>query len=122
PGIARIVEGAGVDERPVQEISLRIGGVFVGIEYVDGGEFSDGQHQTAVRRRTGKLIDVGIDLPAVATEIDRLPHEVALHARIRIRSAELVGLAAGKAGDAVGIAEPESLVEFEIGPEFGAVP
>ena len=38
PGVARIVEGAGVDERPVQEVASGAVREFVGVEDVDDGE------------------------------------------------------------------------------------
>ena len=72
--------------------------------------------------RTGELIEVGVDFLVVAAEIDGLPDEGPLNARIRNRGADLECGPARKAGDAFGIAQPETLVDLRIDPEFGAVP
>ena len=42
PGIGGIIEGAGIDDRPIQEIVAGIVRIFVVIEYVDDGELADG--------------------------------------------------------------------------------
>ena len=62
PGVAGIVERAGVDQRPVQKVGLGTVGIFVGIEDVDDGELADRQHQAVGRARPGELVDVGLDL------------------------------------------------------------
>jgi hypothetical protein len=121
-GVAGIVESAGIDQRPVHEIAFRVVGIFVGVEHVDRAELAEPQHQAVCSLRIGELIGVGFDLFAVAAEIDGLPHEIALHPRVRIGRAELIGFAAGIAGDAVGIADAETLIDFRIDPEFGALP
>jgi hypothetical protein len=84
PAVAGIVERAGVDQRPVQKVGLRTVGIFVGIEDVDDGELSDRQNQAVLRARPGELADIGVDLLNFAAEIDGLPEEYALHARVRV--------------------------------------
>ena len=112
PGVAGIIECAGIDERPVQEVGLRIVGVFVGVEKIDDGEFADRQHQAVLRHRTGELVDVGVNLLRFAAEVDGLADEIALHARVRIIRAELVGLAARETGDAVGVGDDQGPDRF----------
>ena len=58
----------------------------------------------------------------VAAEVDGLPHEIARHARIRNRGADLCGCAIDIAGDALSIAHPKALIDFRIDPELGALP
>ena len=122
PGIAGIVERAGIDQRPVEEIGLRIVGVFVGVEYVDNGELADPQDQAVRRIRLRKQVDVGIGLLRFATEVDGLPDEIALRARVRIVEAELVGFAARETGYAVRVGETMALIDLGIEPEFRALP
>ena len=122
PGIAGIVERAGIDQRPVHKIGLRIVGVFVGIEHVDNGELADPQDQAVRRIRLRKQIDVGVGLLRFATQVDGLPDEIALRPRVRIVEAELVGFAAWEAGDAVRVGETMALIELGIEPEFRALP
>src|ERR1700728_112670 len=86
-GVGRIVERAGIDQRPVEEIGFGIVRIFVGVEYVDDRELPDGEHEAVRRLRAGELIDVGGDLLGVAAEIAGLAHEKTLAARGRIIAA-----------------------------------
>ena len=122
PGIARIVERAGIDQRPVHEIGLRIVRVFVGVEHVDNGELADPEDQAVRRIRLRKQVDVGVGLLRLAAEVDRLPNEIALRARVRIVEAELVGFAAREAGYAVRVAKTMALIDLGVEPEFRALP
>ena len=122
PAIARVVEGSGIDHRPVEEIGLGAVGVFVGVEYVGDRETPDPQHQAIGSLRPGELIDVRFQLLRIAAEIDGLANESALHADIRVIGADLVGFRAREAGDAVRVADAEALIDFRIEPEFGAFP
>ena len=122
PGVAGIVERAGIDQRPVHEIGLGIVGIFVGIEYVDDGELADPQDQTVRCIRLRKQVDVGVDLLRLAAEVDGLPDEIALRARVRIVEAELVGFAAREAGYAVRVAKTMALIDLGVEPEFRALP
>jgi hypothetical protein len=122
PAIAGVVEGSGIDHRPVEKIGLGAVGVFVGVEHVGDREAPDPQHQAIGGLRAGELIDVRLQLLRVAAEIDGLAHESALHADIRIIGAEFVGFRTREAGDAVGVADPKALIDFRIEPEFGAFP
>jgi hypothetical protein len=42
------------------------------------------QHQAVLRARPGELADVGVDLLNFAAEVDGLPEESALHARVGV--------------------------------------
>ena len=72
--------------------------------------------------RAGELIEVGDHLLGFAAEIDRLPDESPLNARVRNRSSDLERGPAREAGDALGVAQPESLTNLRIDPKFGAPP
>src|SRR5882724_383483 len=122
PRVAGIVKRACIDQRPVQKIYLGIVRVSVGVENVVGAKPSHRQYEPVRVARTGKLIDVGIDLLDLAAEIDGLTKKGALNPCIGIRRAKLVGFAAQKAGGAVGVAETEALIDLGIGPELGALP
>ena len=82
PAVAGIIEGAGVDQRPVQKVGLGAVGIFVGIEEVDDGELSDRQHEAVRRARAGELAEIGVDFLDLAAEIDSLPEKPAVHADI----------------------------------------
>ena len=93
-----------------------------GLEEVDDAKPADRQHQPVRTARARELIEVGIDLLAVATEIDGLAQKGALNTRIGIRRTELVGFGTQKACNAVRIAQAESLIDLGVGPELGAPP
>src|SRR6202030_2698160 len=82
----------------------------------------DGDDEAAGGVGAGELILVGIDLLGFAAEIDGLAHEGALHPRIGYRGADLERSAARKAGDALGVAQANTLIDFGIDPELGAPP
>ena len=67
--VARIVEGAGVDERPAQEICLRIVGIFVGIEDVDDRELAEREHQPVRRLRAGEPVEIGVHVLGLAAPL-----------------------------------------------------
>ncbi len=56
PGIGGIVEGAGIIDRPVQEIRPRVMSIAVGVENVGHGEFADGQDDIVGQMAAAQLI------------------------------------------------------------------
>src|SRR5262249_21074076 len=62
PTIAGVVERAGIDVHPVQEIQLGIVRVFVRIEDVDNGKPADCQHEPVFRLPSRELTEVGLYL------------------------------------------------------------
>ena len=122
PTIAAKIKRTGVDNRPVQEIGLRVVGVFVGVEYVGDKISAHSQNQTVLSIRLRKQVDVGIDLLCLAAEIDRLSDEIAVRARVWIVEAKLVGLAAREPGDAVGVCKTVALINLWIDPKLGSLP
>src|ERR1700728_107659 len=89
PGIGGVVEGSGIDQRPVHEVTARIVSVFVVVEYVGDAELADGEHETVGSLRAGELIGRGVNLLLVAAKIDRLPDKRARQARIGNRFTDL---------------------------------
>ena len=122
PGVGGVVQGAGVDQRPIHKVAARIVGVFVGVENVGDGELADGEHQPVRRLRAAELVGRAIHLLRVAAEIDGLADEVARDARVRHRGADLVCLAARESGDAERRAQAKALVDLRIDPKLGALP
>ncbi len=62
PGVGGIVEGAGVDDRPVEEVLARVVGVAVVVEEIDDGEFAGGEDEAIVGMGRGQLIEVVADV------------------------------------------------------------
>jgi len=71
PGFRGVVEGAGIDDRPVQKIAARVVRVLVGIEDIGNAEFSDSEDQSVGRLAGCKLIDAGINLLRLAAIVCR---------------------------------------------------
>src|SRR5215475_11737184 len=122
PGVACVVERAGVNQCPVHEIAARIVRIFVGVENIGDIELSNSNNQPVGGLLPGESIEVGVDVFAVASKIDRLPHEHALHASVGEGCAELVGFAARKTRRAERVAEPKALLDFRVDPEFRTGP
>ena len=122
PRLGRVIERSGIDDRPVQKIVARIMRIFVVVENVGDAEFPDRYHQAIGRLAPGKLVDAGVNLLRLAAEIDGLPDECTVQARVGIVGSHLVGFPTGKAGDAERAAETKSLIDFRIDPEFRAMP
>ena len=116
PALTGIIKRTGIDERPVEEIALRIVGIFVGVKKVDDIKPTDRQHEAIRVLRAGELIDVGIHFLRVAAEIDGLPHEIALHARIGPNAAELKGFPGRKSGGTVRVRQTEALIDLGVHP------
>jgi len=96
--------------------------VFVSVENVDDRIFANRKHQPVGHLGAAELIEVGFELFDIAAQIHGLAEETSLDEKVRRRLAEFVGFAAGIAGDAKGVAEPEPLVDLWIDPDFGARP
>lgn len=122
PGVGRVVERAGVNQRPVHKILARIVRILIGVEHVRDRELSDGQDQAIGSLRAGELVDVGIDLLGLSAEIERLAEEGARNAGVGRCAPYLVSFAAREAGHAKGRAQTEALVDLRIGPELSASP
>ena len=118
PGVRRIVEGPRVDDRPVHEIMTRVVGVGVGVEHVDDGKLAQGDDDMVGGLGAAELVQVGVDLLALAAEVDDLAHEQALQTVVGPGRADLVGLPAREARDPGGVGKPEALVDLGIGPEL----
>jgi len=70
----------------------------------------------------GELIKAGVHFLGVAAEINCLPDESPLDARIGVIGANFISFAVGVSGNSVRAVEPESLINFRIDPEFSALP
>ncbi len=122
PGVGGIIPGAGVDQRPVQEIVAGVVGIFHGVEDIGGAELADSQHQAVGRLLAGELVDVGVDFFGGGAEVDGLADEIARHPQVGIVLAELIGLCARKAREPERVAQSESLVDLRVDPDFGSLP
>src|SRR3984893_11750889 len=122
PGIGGVIEGPGIDQRPVEEIVARVVGIVEGVENVGDAELANGNHQPVGSLRSRKLVDAGLHFLCLATKVDCLPHKHPRDARIRYRETDLVSFTAGEARDAERAAETESLVDLRVDPELGALP
>ena len=122
PGVGRIVEAARVDDRPVQEVVLRIVGIFIGVEHVADAHLADRDDDAVGGLFARELVHVRIDLLGLAAEIDGLAHNDAVDLRIGRALADLGALRVGEGVDAEGVAEAKALVELGVDPEFGALP
>ena len=69
PGVCGIVEGPGVDDRPVHEVAARIVRVFIGVKNVGHAEFADREHQPVCGLRIAELVRSGLYFRGIATEI-----------------------------------------------------
>ena len=97
-------------------------GISVGVENVADRELADGQHEAIRRLRAAELIDVVFQLLGRAAEPDGLPDEGAVHPGVGVGVAKFVGFAAGKSGQTERVAQPKTLVDFRVEPEFRALP
>lgn len=79
---------------------------------------ADRQHQAVGRLQTGELTDVGVHLLGFAAEIDGLPNDMALDARVGVGEAEPVQVGARKSGHAVRVRETEALIDLGLDPSF----
>ena len=122
PRVRGVIEGAGIDDRPVHEVGAGIVRIFVGVENIADAKLADRDDDPVRGLRARELVDVGIDLLLFAAEIDRLPDEHAGNPCVGNRLADLVGFAAWKSGDAERAAQPEALVDLRIDPELRALP
>src|SRR5262249_37758304 len=96
--------------------------VFVGIKNIYSAELAHRDHQAVGGLRSGKLVDIRLNLLQVAAEIDRLPKEHSRHARIRIGGANLVGFRARKTRDTKRSAEAQPLIDLGIDPQLATFP
>src|SRR5579862_329662 len=122
PGVGGIIECTGIDECPVHEVVAWIVSIFVVVEYVGHAEFADRNHHAVFGLRAAELVEIAVDLFAVAAKVDRLPDERARHARIGHRGTDFVGLTAGESGNSERAAQAKPLIELRIDPELGALP
>jgi len=122
PGVGGVVESPGVDQRPVHEVAARVVGVCIGVEDIDHREPAHPEHQAVGGPRAAQLVLIGIDRLALAAQIDGLAEKEALQPEIGRALADLIGLAARKAGDAERAVEPEPLVDLRVDPHLGAAP
>jgi len=72
--------------------------------------------------RARELVGAGLDLLGGSAERDRVAHEEARNARVRIRVADLVGLSARETGHAKRVAQAEALIDLGIDPQLGSRP
>ncbi len=75
PGVGGIVEGTGIDDRPIEKIIRRIVRIGIGVENIDGAEFADGDDKIVMRPAAAQLIGGSRDVFLVTTKIDGLPKE-----------------------------------------------
>src|SRR5208283_5566850 len=122
PRIGGVVEGAHVDDGPVQEAVARVMRVAIIVEEVDDRIFADGEGQAVGVDRAAEQILSWIDRLAVAAEPDRLAHEIALEAKIGAGMADLVGLGAWKARDAQRVRKAIAFVDLGIDIGLAALP
>src|SRR5262249_30067632 len=122
PCITRVVERAGVYQRPIHEVAARIMRVFIIVEDIGDVEFSNCNDHPVSGLLPREPVDVIVDFFAFAAEVYGLPHEHALNSSVGEGRDELVGFAAGKARYAERTAEPKALLNFRIDPEFRARP
>src|SRR5258708_38830267 len=122
PGVGRIVEGSGVDQRPVHKVVTGIVRKGDGIENVGDAEFSNRQHHPVRGPRTAHLVEARGDLLGVPAEIEGLPDEGARYPEIRVGIADFVGFTAGESRDSKLGATSEALFDLRIDPDLRAVP
>ncbi|MCY1172097.1 hypothetical protein D9M73_122260 [compost metagenome] len=122
PGVGGIIEAAGIDERPVDEIGARIMRVAVGIEHIADPELAERHHHPVGRPPGGELIERRGRIVARATEIDRLAEEQPLQPEIGIALANLIRLRTGETRDAQRVGQAKALVHFRIDPHLAALP
>src|SRR5208282_4309415 len=120
--VSGVIERSSVDDRPVQKITARVVSIFVVVEDVGNIEFSDREDEPVGGLALGELIKAGVHFLGVAAEINCLPDESPLDARIGVIGANFISFAVGEPGNSVRAVEPESLINFRIDPEFSALP
>ena len=122
PRIGGIVERAGIDERPIEEILLGIVRVLVGVEDIGDRKLAGGKDEIVRRARAAEFVGIGIDLLALAAEIESLSEEQPLQPEIGRRLADLVRLATGKSRNAQRIAQAKSLIDFRVSIQRAILP
>ena len=125
-GIGGIVPGFVGHEGPVEELGAGIVGVGVVIENVLGGKFAQGEGEAGDVLLAGEGELIVVDVFLVAAEADGLAEEEAGEIDVGGIGAEAEGFAVGKAIDAEGVVDAETLpqeaveVGFSAGPEAEA--
>ena len=107
PRLGGVIEGAGVDDRPVQKIIAWIVGVFVVVEDVGDAKFSDRYDKAVGRLAPGKLVNAGVNLLRLAAKIDGLTDESTLQSRVGIGKADLISFTARVTGNSERVANAE---------------
>ena len=122
PGIGGIVEGGGVDGRPVHEVRPGVVGIAVGVEDVGHAEASGGQHQPVFRVAPRHHVLVGGHRLAGPAQVHGLPQEPPLHPEIGMVAADLVGLPAGESRGSQRIGQAEAVVQLSVQPDLAPRP
>src|SRR5258708_10520810 len=122
PRIGGIIERGSVDDPPVEEVAARIVRLLVRVKHIDDAKLADCQNDARRTLPSGELDEVGIDLLAGPSKVDRLPQEPSRKFGIGASSSDLIGLAAWKAGNPERVAKAKALIDFWIDPDFGAGP
>ena len=122
PGIRRIVEGSGIDCRPVHKVISWIVGVLIVVEDVGHADLAERQHQPVRAASAAELQLRRVDPLSLFVEIHGLAYEHTVPPQVGVIFPHLVGLAARKPGEAEGVVEAESLVDFGGDPDFRARP
>src|ERR1700733_9535438 len=95
PGVRRVIEGARVDRRPVQEIIAWVMCVLVVVEDIDDAELTHGEHPPVGVPGTAELIGNRIDGLLFPALVDGLAHNRARQPKVRVVCADLIGFSAG---------------------------
>src|SRR5215472_4026195 len=98
PRVCGVVEGARIDDSPVQEVAPCVVRIPVCVKDVRYTELAHGEDQALGRRLSRKLIDAAVDFLLLATQVDSLPAEYPRYARVRVTVTHLVGFTTRKAG------------------------
>src|SRR6476660_3307736 len=114
-------ECSGGDDSKVHEILPRVLGVFVEIKNVADGKFASGDHHAVLSLSHGELVEVCIDLLDFTAEVDGLLKKCSLDTRKRIARA-FARIIVHKAGNAMEVAQRETLVDFRVDPDLTTPP
>ncbi len=97
-------------------------GVSVGVEHIAHRKLAGGDHKPVGALRSAQLVQVGIDSLDLSAQRQGLADEQPLQPNVGSGLADLIGLTAGKAGHAQGVAEPKALVDLRIDPDLRSPP
>src|ERR1700722_20347959 len=110
PSVRRVIEGARVDRRPVQEIIARVMCVLVVVEDIDDAELTHGEHPPVGVPRTAELIANRFDGFLFTALVNGLAHKRTRQPKVRVVRADFIGFSAGKGGNAPGVVETKTLI------------